>query len=57
MGDQQFSNLRSRFESLTLGNLSVRKYGEEFLRLSRYVPDLVADPRRRRDRFIKDSIQ
>ena len=53
MGDQQLSNLRSRFESLTQGNLSVRQYGEEFLRLSRYAPDLVADPRRRRTRFIK----
>ena len=53
MGDQQLSNLRSRFETLTQGNLSVRKYGEEFLRLSRYAPDLVADPRRRRARFIR----
>ena len=53
MGEQQLSNLRSKFESLTQGNLTVRKYGEEFLRLSRYASDLVADPRRRRTRFIK----
>ena len=52
-GDQQLSNLRTRFESLIQGNLTVRRYGEEFLRLSRYAPDLVADPRRRRARFIR----
>ncbi|KAJ4785318.1 ATP-dependent RNA helicase glh-1 [Rhynchospora pubera] len=56
MGETQQEELRRRFETLTQGAMTARQYGETFLRLSRYAPELVADPRRRRDRFIRGLI-
>ncbi|KAJ3704225.1 hypothetical protein LUZ61_007930 [Rhynchospora tenuis] len=53
MGETQQTELRRRFETLTQTGMSARQYGETFIRLSRYAPDLVADPRRRRERFIR----
>ncbi|KAJ4773005.1 DNA/RNA polymerases superfamily protein [Rhynchospora pubera] len=56
MGATQQEELRRRFETLTQGTMTARQYGETFLRLSHYAPDLVADPQRRRDRFIRGLI-
>jgi Retrotransposon gag protein len=53
MGEHQLSMIRYRFETLTQGSQTARQYGELFLRLSRYTPELVADPTRRRARFIR----
>ncbi|KAJ4817103.1 ATP-dependent RNA helicase glh-1 [Rhynchospora pubera] len=53
MGETQQVELRRRFETLTQTGMSARQYGETFIRLSRYVSDLVADPQRRRERFIR----
>jgi Retrotransposon gag protein len=53
MGEHQLSVLRYRFETLTQGSRTARQYGELFIRLSRYAPELVADPSRHRARFIR----
>jgi Retrotransposon gag protein len=52
MGEHQLFMLRYRFETLTQGSRTAHQYGELFLRLSRYAPELVAVPTRRRARFI-----
>ncbi|KAJ3704277.1 hypothetical protein LUZ61_007982 [Rhynchospora tenuis] len=52
LGRAQRAELRRQFETLTQGDMSARQYGETFIRLSRYAPDLVADLEARRDRFI-----
>jgi Retrotransposon gag protein len=44
MGEHQLSVLRYRFETLTQGSRIARQYGELFIRLSRYAPELIADP-------------
>ena len=49
----QLRTLRQSFESLTQGTSTVRHYGSQFISLSRYAPDLVADPQDRRLRFIE----
>ncbi|KAJ4764447.1 ATP-dependent RNA helicase glh-1 [Rhynchospora pubera] len=53
LGETQQEELRRQFETLVQGNMSVQQYGETFIRLSRYAPDLVTDPRRKRNRFIR----
>ncbi|XP_078150228.1 uncharacterized protein LOC144545535 isoform X1 [Carex rostrata] len=53
MGQARLRTLRQSFESLTQGSSTVRHYGSQFISLSRYAPDLVADPQDRRLRFIE----
>ncbi|KAJ3688144.1 hypothetical protein LUZ61_017308 [Rhynchospora tenuis] len=53
LGETQQEELRRQFETLVQGNMTVQQYGETFIRLSRYAPDLVADARRKRNRFIR----
>ncbi|KAJ4813308.1 ATP-dependent RNA helicase glh-1 [Rhynchospora pubera] len=53
LGETQQEDLRRQFETLVQGNMSVQQYGETFIRLSRYAPDLVTDPHRKRSRFIR----
>ncbi|KAJ1692964.1 hypothetical protein LUZ63_009662 [Rhynchospora breviuscula] len=53
LGETQQEELRHRFETLVQGDMTAQQYGETFIRLSRYAPDLVADPRRKRCRFIR----
>ncbi|KAJ4807391.1 ATP-dependent RNA helicase glh-1 [Rhynchospora pubera] len=53
LGETQQEELRRQFETLVQGNMTVQQYGETFIRLSRYAPDLVADPHRKRCRFIR----
>jgi Retrotransposon gag protein len=47
MGEHQLTVLQYRFETLTQGSRTAPQYKELFLRLSRYAPELVADPARR----------
>ncbi|KAJ4749099.1 ATP-dependent RNA helicase glh-1 [Rhynchospora pubera] len=53
LGRAQKAELRRQFETLTQGEMTARQYGETFIRLSRYAPDLVADLEAKRDRFIE----
>ncbi|KAJ1693767.1 hypothetical protein LUZ63_010465 [Rhynchospora breviuscula] len=53
LGRAQKAELSRQFETLTQGDLTARQYGETFMYLSRYAPDLVADHYARRDRFIE----
>ena len=53
MGQARLRTLRQSFETLTQGSSTVHHYGSQFISLSRYAPDLVADPQDRRLRFIE----
>lgn len=52
ISEKQLSALIRHFETLTQGGMTARRYGETFICLSCYAPDLVTHPQCRRDRFI-----
>ena len=52
MGPIQMAGLRRQFEQLTQGSLSVRQSSDEFIRLSKYAPDLISTDSITVDRFI-----